>query len=136
MPKVISAPDLLSYSFFAQTALKSKWLQGGITRLLSHPSVVVRNERSIYLQSNAFLIAERFAYRGIMDLVDANEGPAESDHPLNTSPERPALNGAGGGPGSSGHNHSQSSAISIVQVTLPQAQVSIAHAHTHILLIC
>nr|CAG4648244.1 EOG090X0DMT [Moina brachiata] len=58
-----------------------------------------------------------------MDLVDANEGPAESDHPLNTSPERPALNGAGGGPGSSGHNHSQSSAISIVQVTLPQAQV-------------
>lgn len=59
-----------------------------------------------------------------MDLVDANEGPADSDHPLNTSPERPALNGAGGGPGTSGHNHSQSSsAISIVQVTLPQAQV-------------
>lgn len=60
-----------------------------------------------------------------MDLVDANEGPADSDHPLNTSPERSSLNGAGGGSGSAGHNHSQSSsAISIVQVTLPQAQVS------------
>ena len=67
-----------------------------------------------------------------MDLVDANEGPSESDHPLNTNPERPALNGAGGGPGTSGHNHSQSSsAISIVQVTLPQAQVSAHRKHTH-----